>query len=224
MPMSAKMMLSAHIAQNGEMMFWLASASPADEADVVDAKRSGSYADQHEPDAAARKAERDRRADEHEHDAGRGERELLLDLDRRSDSANAARRRGGSWRRPSRSRSSVLRSAPVAAPGGRRTGRCTRRRVRAGRRNRRRRNRGRRAPAPANWDGGSASADGRRSATIPRRDQRRGRLGDEGAGGNLVPGDLLKTLPIITVTESDFTSGLAAGFFAVSGSRLVVSW
>ena len=32
-----------------------------------------------------------------------------------------------------------------------------------------------------------------------------------------------KTPPIITVTESDFTSGLAAAFFVVSGCRLVVS-
>ena len=33
----------------------------------------------------------------------------------------------------------------------------------------------------------------------------------------------MKTLPIITITESDFTSGLSAAFFAVSGF-FVVSW
>ncbi len=76
-------------------------------------------------------------------------------------------------------------------PGGRRTDRCTRRRVRAGRRNWRRRNRGRRA---RRWRIGTKDRP-RRTAGDRRRSrggtERRGRLGDEGARGNLIPGDSL---------------------------------
>ena len=79
-PTTKKMMLSAHIAQNGEMMFLFAERFAADETDVIDREHEEARAD-HEPHAAARKAQRERRADEHEHDARRGERELLLDLD-----------------------------------------------------------------------------------------------------------------------------------------------
>ena len=51
-----------------------------DQADVVEREHHQADAD-HEPDAAAREAQRDRRAEEHEDEARDGERELLLDLD-----------------------------------------------------------------------------------------------------------------------------------------------
>ncbi len=52
----------------------------ANEPGVIDGEYEKTHADD-EPHAAARKAERDGRADHDEHDARRGEREFLLDLD-----------------------------------------------------------------------------------------------------------------------------------------------
>jgi hypothetical protein len=71
--------LAAHIAQNGVERA-VRERLAGDEADVIDGEHDQAHAD-HEPNAAAWETQRDRRADQDEHDTRGRQRELLLNLD-----------------------------------------------------------------------------------------------------------------------------------------------
>src|SRR5215204_5695396 len=75
-PTAVRMTFAAHIAQKGA----IGERFPGDQTDVVDREHDQAHPDD-EPDAAARKAQGDRRADQDEHDARGRKGELLLDLD-----------------------------------------------------------------------------------------------------------------------------------------------
>ena len=71
-PTVAKMMLTAHIAQNGEMMPLSDERLAADEPNVIDREHDEADAE-HEAHPTARKAQRQRRTNKHEDDARHGQ-------------------------------------------------------------------------------------------------------------------------------------------------------